>query len=532
MARLQMPLGFLGTENLPKTNRSLENCFNNGNGIVINIPGISSFISATANSVARGAFVWNDDLYAVFSDVLIKINVIAKTFETIGTIAGTDNIRVAIGFNDAVIVVDAVAGKIYALSNSTTFINISGVTNSGGVASFTHAGTTPAIGNTVTIKGFVTNTAYNVTGEVTASTATTFEISSISFGTDEATGSFTLVLSAIDGNANFVPCAAVSHVNGKFNYVPFSGDPFFFSDVGAAGTVQAASFVDAEELPDKNNTTFNFRNVLYIGGTDSFELFRDSGATPVPWVRVAGARIDTGFIGGLLEYNQTFLFVGREKNQDFGIYAIGQGAAPKISNERIDLLLSTKTPTQLAATVANRIKWRGYDIAAFTVGNESFGFYGGQWFLLSTSTDGEKGAWAADHIAQFEGKYYSFNDDKIGIFERVNTDFGNPKSRSIQTVIEKDGNQWFAVKKIELGISQGFKPGAVDVETVALQISRDNLTFGDEVFRKLGGLGEYQKRLIWKNAGGIGKFEGFMAMRFKSSENVDFSTQFIDVELG
>lgn len=73
--------------------------------------------------------------------------------------------------------------------NSIAATAITGVTDSSGVASFTHSGTSPALGSKVTVSGFVTNTDYNSTGRVTATTATTFEIDYIAFGTTE-TGSY------------------------------------------------------------------------------------------------------------------------------------------------------------------------------------------------------------------------------------------------------------------------------------------------------------------------------------------------------
>ena len=153
--------------------------------------------------------------------------------------------------------------------------------------------------------------------------------------------------------------------------------------MGAAGTIQSLSFFDAEELPDLNEVCFNFRNTLYIGGTDSFELFRDIGIAPNYFQRL-NARIDNGYIGGILEYNTTYLFIGREKSQNVGIYSIGQGVAPKISNEYIDTLLDTYTEAELSECISGRIKWLGYDIATFTLARHSWGFFGGRWFELDT----------------------------------------------------------------------------------------------------------------------------------------------------
>jgi len=89
--------------------------------------------------------------------------------------------------------------------------------------------------------------------------------------------STTDVLTDISANANIVASNSVTHINGRFVYIPSDGSVAFFSDVGAAGTVQALSFFDAEQLPDKNNEVFEINNILYIGGTDSIQSYIDQG---------------------------------------------------------------------------------------------------------------------------------------------------------------------------------------------------------------------------------------------------------------
>lgn len=534
MARTEFPKGLEGSENLPRTRKLLQNCFwtqtPEGRTFVLSRPGIKELIEVNGG-VARGDFVFDKSLYMVFSQDLIKItdtDPASFSFTVIGTIEGTDPIQTAVGFNDAVIVVNEVAGKIYALSNSKIFIDITSVTDVGGVANFIHAGTPPVVGNTITIEGFINNTAYNITGIVTFADATNFQIDSIAFGSDEATGSFTLVLSAIDGNANFVPCTDVAHINGRFVYIPFDGDPAFFSDIGAAGTVQVLSFFDAEALPDKNNAVFNFRETLYIMGTDSIQPFKDKGASPNPFVPTIGGRILNGFIGALLEYNNTFLFIGREKDQDFGIYRLGSGVAPKISNEAIDLLLSTYTQDELAGAIPGRFKWRGFDIATFTLPRDSFGFLNGNWFKLDTVFDGESRPWGGGFITQFEGKYYTAFSDKIGRFEKVNTDYGNRITRIMETLLAQEDTEFFSVQSLELGIAQGFNKSK---GSVALQLSNDNVLFGPPLHRDLGDLGQYDVKLAWNYAGGLGTYRGFMGIRFSTIEDVDFTNDYITTNI-
>jgi len=442
LADIPFPLGLDGSTKIPKTLTSLVNCFN-AEGDIINRPGITEL--NTTSLVARGQFVWNENLYQVVSTSLIKItDVVTGAFSVIGTIAGTEDIDFAIGFNHAVIISKGANG--YTLDSSDTLTQIVDV--------------------------------------------------------------------------NFLSSVSVTHMNGRFIYVPADGSPAFFSDVGNGASIQTNSFFDAEELPDKNTVCFNFNNILYIGGTDSFELFRDEGDTisgPVPYVRL-NARISYGYIGGIQEYGDTFVFCGREKDQDVGIFAIDRGRAVKLSNELIDTILISYKQTQLQNIKANRLKWRGYDLVTFKLPNDSFGFYKGNWFLLTTQVSNETEQWSADHITQFGLKYYVAHSDKIGVFADVPTDYGNNFEGTIDLGFEEEND--FTVNSLTLNISQGFNTG---LGSVALQLSHDNVTYSQPFYRPTGAIGQYSNQLSWKYPGGLGYYYGFMGIRITTTENVNFS---------
>jgi len=446
MPAIEFPKGLTEVEDLPKTRQTLVNCFNDTEGHVISRPGISSILADTGR-VARGQFVWNGSLYQVQSTELHKItNLTTGASTNVGTIAGIEGISVAIGFNDAVIVVKG--GAIYTLSKADALTDIS-------------------------------------------------------------------------GNANFVPCNAVAHINGRFVYIPSDGDPAFFSDIGAAGTVQVLSFFDAEELPDANNTVFNFKNTLYIMGTDSIELFRDTGASPNPFGRISGARITNGFIGGLIEYNETFLFIGREKDQGPSIYALGSGLSPKISNSAVDIILANHTEAQMAAAITGRFKWRGYDIAYFTILNTTIAFYAGNWFELTTLVDNIPTVWQGGFVNQLNGTYYTAHQGKIGKLAKVNTDYGGDLERVLDLSFQHPNNDFFTVQSVEMAVSQGLNSAAA---TVGLAVSKNNIEFSTPVFRNLGGAGKYTSHLEWNYPGGIGTFNGFLGVRLQTRQDVQFAT--------
>jgi hypothetical protein len=310
--------------------------------------------------------------------------------------------------------------------------------------------------------------------------------------------------------------------------VPTDGGPAFFSDIGAAGTVQPLSFFDAEELSDLNKDVLNFRNTLYILGENSIELFRDVGTPINPFLRIQGGAIRFGFIGALQEYTNSFLFLGREKGQDFGFYAGGPGNTVKISNAFVDEILTHYAPEELEDCVPGRFKWRGYDIATFTLARDSFGFYKGEWFKLNTLIDGFPKPWLGGFISQLNGVYYTASKRAFGKFAKVNTDFGQDLAKTIDLGFRHALNLRFSCQSISLGISQGFNE---NLGTVAIFMSRDNQVYGPALYRDLGNLGQYAKQLIWNPTGGLGNYEGFMGVRIYTTGDVAFAADTLFVNI-
>ncbi len=285
----------------------------------------------------------------------------------------------------------------------------------------------------------------------------------------------------------------------------------------------------SENLPaviDKNKGVINFKNTLYILGENSIEPYRNVGTVPVPFARIQGGRIDFGYIGGLLEYKSTFIFIGREKGQDFGIYAIAPGNAQKISNSRIDLILTNHTIAEMVDAIPGRFKWRGDDIYTLRLRGASFGLFGTKWLLLDTVFDGISRPWGGGFITQFDGKYYAAFNDNFGIFEKVNTDYGNSITRLMEFGFDNPDATRFGVANLELGISQGFN--SVD-GSVAIRMSRDNVIYGPPVFRNTADIGKYSDKLVWKIPGGLGNYTGFAGVQIITTQDVSFSSDHLVV---
>ena len=439
MAEAQFPLGYSESEKQPKTRQVLQNCFNTGEAIMSR-PGILNQ-STLATGSARGHFTYNGNRYVVATGTLYQVDD-AGTQTSIGSLSGGRPVKVAKGFNHAVIV-DPVAG------------------------------------------GFM-------------------------LGTDN-------VLTPIT-SPNYKNSRDVCHIDGRFVFIPTDGTPAFFSDVGDANSIQADSFFDAEQLPDKNSGCENFNNLLLVGGEDSFELFRNVGLSAgqtVPFRRIAG-RIEYGYVTGLTKWQNTYLFIGREAEQDIGIFMLREGTADKISNEAIDLILAGYSLAELDGVIINRMKWRGYDIATFQLPRHSFGLIGGNWFITNAYNSN---IWPAGYIAQSGQKYYTANLDKLGRLDRISQDNGDNFENRIDIPVRHPNKDGFTVGSIRIDMSQGYEASG---GTVGLQMSRDNVLYGPTLYRNVGDLGDYQHELAWYEPGGLGHYYGFAGIRITSSDNIYF----------
>jgi hypothetical protein len=436
---ISFPLGLEGTDQLPYTKRELVNCWND-NGEIIQRPGQRNI--ATTGRVARGVFEWNGSFYEVASQELLKFTDVATgAFTSIGTIEGTEDIRITNNFVEATIAVKG--GKIYTLDKSDTLTDIS-------------------------------------------------------------------------GNDNIFPVNSLTTLNSRTIYVPSDGGPPFFSDPNASGTVQALSFFDAEQLPDNNTEAFVLNNILYVAGTESTQAFLDRGLSPVPYVPQTG-RTDNGIIGGVVEVQGTVFYIGREKGQDLGIYAHGPGVAPKISNKVIDVALAQYDEATLSKAIANRYKWKGDDVVNFAFGNDSFGFFRGNWFRTDTLFNGFDVPWQLGFVQEFNLKYYSAYAGNFNILDDVNNDAGNAFRRVILGGEEIDGA--VSIQNMHYHMSQGFND---NVGSVFLELSDDNILFYPPFAEETGERGNYKRELEWNYPGGA-LFSRFIGYRISTGEDVNFS---------
>jgi hypothetical protein len=324
-------------------------------------------------------------------------------------------------------------------------------------------------------------------------------------------------------SGSYKPSVDVTAINQRFVYIPSDGGPAFYTDVNIPSVIPALNFFDAELLPDRNTGDINLRNDLYIGGVNSFEVFRDTGDSDATFLRVDGASVETGYVGGKAIYKDTFVFLGKDRGGSYSFHAMASGDAPKISDPAIDEILNFDyTQDELIDVTSQRFTWSGVDMVSFRLARHSFLFYGSGWSYIQTGIDAsdEVAPWDVNHLAFSYGRYItgSATTARIGKLEDITTEFGERIERQINTFIKAERNTYFTIDNFFLGAITGTK---LVEGTIGLQVSRDSLTYGPQVFRSLGKLGKHQQQVAWH--GGAGVFESFCGVRIRTTADVNFS---------
>jgi len=336
-------------------------------------------------------------------------------------------------------------------------------------------------------------------------------------------------------DAQFVPSRDLAVIKGRTVYVPFDGDPLLFSEVNDPGSI--AGFFDAEDLPDINIGVFNFNNDLHALGEESIQIFRNPAGSSAsqPFSPVEGATAQVGYVSGATLFAPSFAFIGKERGESYSIRVMGQGRAPKISNPAIDELLNTEyTIAELLTAIGSSYEWKGYPILCFRLPRHTLCFFNGNWFFQESGINGASapGPWTGNYITFAYGSYYvgDATQARFGKLAAIPTEYGEKLEYSFDTFVRAPRETYFSIRDVELDCLTGQDTPA---GTIGLTVSDDGRIWQTDntIWRSLGEIGAYQQQVAWVGLpGGLGSYESFAGLRIRSTANVDFSAEALDVK--
>lgn len=313
-------------------------------------------------------------------------------------------------------------------------------------------------------------------------------------------------------------CADVTRIDGRFVWTPVDGGPVVYSDINDAGNIDALSFFDAETLPDINKATVNIKNDLFVFGADSIERFRNVGTPTLPFVRVNNSINSVGYVGGLIETRDSFMFLGKDKDGGNQFYVYANGTAVPISTDSVNEQLENDyTQEQLAECEGQRFNWHGADCYVFSLPGRDYVFSGSNWGYFTSDTDGvgQIRDWGFRGARFFDNEWYIQHEDGLYKFTNDNKDSLGHFSRGFRTYVRDGIESVKTLARVELSLAQFVGRGSV-----GLSLSRDGVVWSDPMFRETGGA--YDNKLVFAPLGGLGKYDGYIGIEIYANTDTPF----------
>jgi hypothetical protein len=353
-----------------------------------------------------------------------------------------------------------------------------------------------------------------------ADTGSQFIVIVVPGGNAYAFATVTNVLTQIT-SANFRTADTVVFKDGYFVFSASAGDVYFNSNLNNPLVYSALDFGTAEISPDRIVALHVNHNELFIAGGETIELAQNVGGEGFPFRRIPGANIQKGIHAkfSLVEFDNTFCFVGGGKNELSAIWKVtGSSSVQKISTDAIDTEIQKFTLAEINDSFAVTWAERGQFFAAFTfestrIPSRTFVYnatastllQGRVWFELQSGLTDNR--WNVQSITAAYGKLL-VGDSTSGVIGELHretlTYYGDPISRHMATQpFDSDGLPIFAgdfeatfQAGVGLTVGQGSEP------VVRMDKSDDGgHTFSSETKRKIGKIGEYGHRTIWRRQG-------------------------------
>lgn len=283
----------------------------------------------------------------------------------------------------------------------------------------------------------------------------------------------------------------------------------------------------AESDPDPVVAPVVYNNQIFMTGSETTEGFQNVGGAGFPFQR-SNVFIDKGCYApfSLVAVNQRFFMIGGGTNEKAAIWAYTDGSYSKVSTNAIDDAINRYSDAELNAVFALTWANRGQYFVSFTFPDRTFVFNTSTslWHELHSGIPGVSGdnietRWRVNSLVTAYG--YTIvgdsQDGRIGILDIDEFyEYGSNIIRIFSPMPISNKGKSFRIAQVELTMEAGVGNGIPD-PMVSMTVSKNLKTFTYERNRKIGKIGRYGQRTIWRK---LGRYPRFALFKFRISDPI------------
>lgn len=345
----------------------------------------------------------------------------------------------------------------------------------------------------------------------------------------ENTSTFTPDINVVD--SDFTASGNPEHVVFVDGYFLLTTDTkkFIISGLNDGLSYNALDFGSAETDPDTIVAPVVFSNQPMIGGSETIEGFQNTPAgADFPFQRT-GLFLTKGIFApfSIINASNTFMFIGGGKRESPAIWSFIGNNLQKISTTAIDSILQGFTEAEIESSFAWSYAQKGAYFVGFSLPTTAvvYDTVSQRWHERKSRIVNSRGVtnsvrFRANSFVKAYGRIFcgDSQDGRIGSLEPdVYTEYGNPIIRRVATQPFQNNMKPVFFPSLELTMESGVGNSDVPDPKIRMDVSRDGKTFSDDRTRRIGKVGEYSNRAIWRRNG---RFSRFAVIRFTLSDAV------------
>lgn len=272
---------------------------------------------------------------------------------------------------------------------------------------------------------------------------------------------------------------------------------------------EALDFATAESNPDDLTRVVNYRGAITLFGDYTTEFWSNVGGSGFPYTRIMQADIEYGLAArwSVAPFAGTYAFLAKNREgQSIVTLLNGYNQPERISNFDLEHLINNYSSISDATGFGYMLGGHPMYQLNFPTANKSW-LYDGSTRYWSELRYGAN----ARHRAEIGVDYINqtiVSDYSNGKLYKLDSDTYTDNGDEIHTILRGRHihNQKKKVRftRLELGIESGvgLVTGQGSDPVAGLRLSKDaGHSYGTQVFAKLGKIGEYARRCIWRRLG-------------------------------
>jgi hypothetical protein len=192
---------------------------------------------------------------------------------------------------------------------------------------------------------------------------------------------------------DFTGAGTVTYLDGYFVYNEPDSQKIWITQLLDGTSVDPLDFASAEGSPDGVVAVNSIHRELWVFGTDTTEVWYDSGATDFPLVPIQGAFNETGCIApySVAKLDNSLFWLGNDP-RGFGIIFRSNGyAAQRVSTHAIEYAIQGYTDISDAVAYTYQQEGHAFYVISFPTGNATWVYdvATGAWHERAYLTNGE-----------------------------------------------------------------------------------------------------------------------------------------------